>query len=61
MSIMEQEIDKIAKECGFDSMTEFNRLVSNIDLTSAKKLKAFKDWQECDGSKDGLLKLKELI
>lgn len=49
-------MDAFAKECGFDSMTEFNRLISSVDLSSIRKLKAFEDWKKCDGSKDGLLK-----
>ncbi len=54
-------MDKTVKEYGFDSMTEWSRLVAHADLSSAEKLKAFEDWKYNDGTKDGLLKLKELI
>lgn len=58
---MDKEMDKTVKEYGFDSMTEWSRLVAHADLSSAEKLKAFEDWKYNDGTKDGLLKLKELI
>lgn len=50
-------MEEIVKQYGFDSLEEFNKMVSNVDLTTLDKLKAFKDWQEKDGTKDGLLKL----
>jgi hypothetical protein len=50
-------MEEIIKQYGFESMEEFNRLVSNVDLSTPDKLNAFKTWQNEDGSKDGLLKL----
>lgn len=45
---------------GFNSLEEFNRLVANIDLTTLKKQELFKQWQLKDGSKKGLLKLRDI-
>lgn len=50
-------MEEIVKQYGFDSLEEFNNLVANVDLTSAENVKAFKDWQDNDGTKDSLLKL----
>ena len=50
-------MEEIVKECGFESIKEFNHLVANVDLSTPEKLKAFNFWQENDGSKEGLLKL----
>ena len=50
-------MEEIVKEYGFESLEEFNHLVANTDLSSVEKLKAFEEWKENDGSKEGLLKL----
>lgn len=50
-------MEDIIKDYGFDSLQEFNHLVANVDLSSFKKIDAFKNWQENDGTKEGLLKL----
>jgi hypothetical protein len=50
-------MEEIVKQYGFDSLKEFNTMVSNVDLSSPDKIKAFTDWIEKDGTKDGLLKL----
>lgn len=42
---------------GFESLNEFYKLISNVDLTSQEKYIAFKEWQEKDGTKVGLLNL----
>ena len=42
---------------GFESLEEFNRMVSDVDLSTPDKLRNFKAWQENDGTKEGLLKL----
>lgn len=54
-------MEKIVKQYGFDSLKEFNRMVVDVDLTSIDKLKAFRDWQENDGTKNGLLKIQRPI
>lgn len=53
-------MEELVKECGFESLKEFNNLISNIDLSTAEKIKNFKDWQNNDGTKEGLLKLKDM-
>lgn len=47
-------------ENGFSSSKEFNKLISNVDLSSVEKIKQFKKWQGNDGTKKGLLKLQEI-
>lgn len=49
---------KLIKEMGFNSEKEFHHLVANTDLSTPLKLSAFTNWQENDGSKEGLLKLQ---
>ena len=50
-------MEDFVKKHGFNSLKEFHKLVSNVDISDANKLKAFKKWQYEDGSKKGLLKL----
>ncbi len=50
-------MEEMALAMGFESLEEFNRMVSDVDLSTPEKLKSFKDWQENDGTKEGLLKL----
>ena len=45
------------KQCGFESLVEFNNLIANLDLSNPDKVVAFKRWQLTDGTKEGLLKL----
>jgi len=51
-------MDEFVKEQGFNSLKEFNKMVSGIDLSTNDKLKQFKYWKENDGTKIGLYKLK---
>lgn len=51
-------MEEAVKQSGFDSLEEFNKMIANLDLTKPGKLKAFREWQENDGTKDGLLKLE---
>jgi len=51
-------MEEFVKEQGFNSLKEFNKMVSGIDLSTNDKLKEFKDWKENDGTKIGLCKLK---
>mgnify|MGYP000051673762 CR=1 FL=1 len=50
--------EDIARACGFESLAEFNALVSGADLSTQEKREAFKFWQRNDGSKTGLLRLQ---
>lgn len=50
-------MEELVKSLGFDSVQEYHKLVANADLTDPKKMKAFEDWKENDGSKEGLMKL----
>jgi len=50
-------MEEIVKSMGFESLAEFNKMVSDVDLSSADKIKKFKEWQNLDGTKEGLIKL----
>lgn len=39
---------------GFLGLEEFNKLISEVDISTQEKLAKFKDWQNGDGSKAGL-------
>lgn len=52
-------MDTLAKEMGFESEQEFNKLVAEVDLSSPERIKAFRYWQIEDGTKEGLLKLPQ--
>ena len=49
--------DKLVQEYGFNNLKEFFKLVGELDLSTSKKQKDFKNWQNNDGSKKGLLAL----
>lgn len=53
-------MEEIIKEYGFDSLIEFHSMVANVDLSTPEKIKKFKDWQNNDGSKVGLINLPSL-
>ena len=50
-------MQQIVNELGFESVEEYYRLISNVDLTSSEKLIAFYIWEKEDGTKSGLKKL----
>ncbi len=50
-------MDEVAKQNGFTNAAELNTMITNVDLTTAEKLKAFMTWKDSDGSKAGLLPL----
>jgi hypothetical protein len=52
--------DEIARQFGFSNAAEFHYMVANADISTPERLAAFKRWQEDDGSKDGLARLKTL-
>lgn len=51
-------MEKFVKEMGFDSVEEFNNLVAGVDLSTPEKLNDFNEWKTKDGTKNGLLNLK---
>ena len=48
-------MEEIVKSQGFNSLKEFNHLVSNIQLNSAAEITNFKNWKNNDRTKKGLL------
>lgn len=50
--------EQVFEQLGFDSMDELFKLTADADLSTPDKLVAFKEWQENDGTKRGLLNLK---
>jgi hypothetical protein len=53
----EMDLEGVVKDLGFESESEFHRMVSSVDLSTPVKRTAFKDWQHNDGTKKGLMKL----
>lgn len=53
-------MEELVKECGFDSLDNFNYLINLVDLSTEESIKAFKDWQNYDGTKEGLVMLLNL-
>jgi len=56
---MSDEIESMVLSLGFASKQEFDQLITNVDLSTNARKKAFKNWQYYDCTKDGLLKLSE--
>jgi hypothetical protein len=54
----DMNLNDFAVSNGFKNADELMKMVSSIDLSTPDKIKAYKDWQEKDGTKEGLLKLK---
>lgn len=54
-------LEKLVRSQGFESEKEFHHLVASTDTSTPEKYAAFKRWQHDDGSKAGLLKLREEI
>lgn len=50
--------EDIVRAHGFESLAEFNALISGVELSTQEKREAFKLWQRNDGSKVGLLRLQ---
>ena len=50
-------MEEIVKQFGFVDLEEFNRLVASVDLSTEEKIREFKEWQNEDFTKEGLLKL----
>lgn len=54
------EFEDFVRQCGFEDEKQFHSMVSNVDLSTQEKMIAFTDWQENDGTKEGLEKLPVL-
>jgi len=50
-------LEQAALGKGFASLEEFSLLVASVDLRTGERFAAFKEWQENDGTKAGLLRL----
>lgn len=53
--VVKRSFDAFAKGHGFECEMEFHELVSSRDIDSSKKLRAFRKWQDEDGSKASLM------
>jgi len=53
-------MEEIVKQYGFDSLTEFHKMVAAIDLSTMDDKISFRVWKDFDGTKEGLLKLKTI-
>ena len=42
------------KEHGFESEQELHQMVAQVDISDIDSIKRFKDWQNNDGTKEGL-------
>ena len=51
-------MEEFVKLLGFDSLNQYNKLVFTADVSTPEKLAAFEKWQEEDGTKEGLLRLR---
>jgi hypothetical protein len=51
------ELHEMAQFMGFENVNEMHRMIVGADLSTPEKMKAFKEWQENDGTKEGLEEL----
>jgi hypothetical protein len=59
-SIFRQKtLEEFVKLLGFDSLNQYNKLVFTTDVSTPEKLAALEKWQAEDGTKAGLLRLRE--
>jgi hypothetical protein len=49
--------EQMIRQLGFDSVADFHSTVAGVDLSTNERFAAFRQWQERDGTKSGLLKL----
>ena len=52
-------LNDMVKDLGFKDKDEFYTLVAEADLSTPEKFESFNNWKLNDGTKEGLLKLKE--
>jgi hypothetical protein len=58
-SIFRQKtLEEFVKLLGFDSLNQYNKLVFTTDVSTPEKLAALEKWQQEDGTKEGLLRLR---
>lgn len=50
-------MEDIVKMMGFDSVGEFHKLNSSVDISTPTKMSEYVQWKDEDGTKEGLLKL----
>jgi hypothetical protein len=50
-------MEELVKQLGFKGETEFHHMVAAVDISTSENLQAFKDWQNNDGTKEGISKL----
>lgn len=48
-------MEELAIEMGFENVREMMHLVASVNLSKPDRLAAFKQWQDNDGTKAGLL------
>ena len=48
---------QMARDNGFEDLTEMNRLVASADITTPERYQAFLEWKAKDGTRAGLVKL----
>ena len=53
------ELASVAERLGFKDVAELHRMVADVDLSTSDKLEKFRNWKLDDGTKEGLLELKE--
>jgi hypothetical protein len=54
----QKTLEEFAKLLGFDSLSQYAKLVYTTDVSTPEKLAAFEKWEEEDGTKEGLLRLR---
>jgi hypothetical protein len=54
----QQVLEEFVRLLGFDNLSQYNKLVFTTDVSTPEKLAAFEKWQEEDGTKAGLLRLR---
>ena len=54
------DLEEIAKECGFESAQEMHQMVCGVNLTNPVKEWEFTKWKLEDGTKTGLQKIIDL-
>lgn len=52
-----KSLEQLVQEAGFADLKEFNRMVSLTDISTPDLQHAFRNWQDNDGSKEGLGRL----
>lgn len=56
---MTTRMDSLVRMHGFADAAEYSAMMSAVDVSTPERYRAFKDWQEGDGSKTGLQQLMD--